>query len=133
MPKWKKACSYPDELIILEIGRTVSAAPAPKPAAVTPAASPRRPGNHFSALPTQVPYTEPVPMPPIAAPTYSIESEFATEFKTQASALSTAQPGPPTRGPYRSTRSPTTATSHVSTRTKIVNATWIADRPQWYL
>ncbi len=37
------------------IGTTVAAAPAPKPAAVRPAARPRRPTNHFSALPTQVP------------------------------------------------------------------------------
>jgi len=29
--------------------------PAPKPIAVNPAARPRRSGNHFSALPTQVP------------------------------------------------------------------------------
>jgi hypothetical protein len=38
-----------------EIGTIVSAEPAPKPAAVRPAARPRRSGNHFSALPTQVP------------------------------------------------------------------------------
>ena len=37
------------------IGPTVSAAPAPNPDAVTPAARPRLPGNHLSALPTQVP------------------------------------------------------------------------------
>ena len=54
---------------MLAIGPMVIAAPAPKPAAVMPAARPRRPGNHFSALPTQVPYTQPVPMPPIAAAT----------------------------------------------------------------
>ena len=38
---------------MLAIGITVSAEPAPKPAAVSPAASPRRSGNHFSALPTE--------------------------------------------------------------------------------
>ena len=37
------------------IGTMVIAAPAPKPAAVMPAARPRRPGNHLRALPTQVP------------------------------------------------------------------------------
>ena len=37
------------------IGMMVNAEPTPKPAAVMPAASPRRSGNHFSALPTQVP------------------------------------------------------------------------------
>ncbi len=52
---------------MLAIGTTVSAAPAPKPAAVAPAARPRRSGNHFSALPTQVPYTAPAPMPPMTA------------------------------------------------------------------
>ena len=50
-------------LIIAWIGTTVSAEPAPKPAAVMPAARPRLSGNHFSALPMQVPYTPPAPMP----------------------------------------------------------------------
>src|SRR6266699_7332620 len=43
---------------------------------------------------------------------------------------------PPTRttifGPKRSTSQPSTGTSHVSVSTKIVKATWIAARPQWY-
>ena len=38
----------------MRIGMTVNAAPAPKPAAVNPTARPRRSGNHFTALPTQV-------------------------------------------------------------------------------
>ena len=41
--------------IMLAMGITVSAEPAPKPAAVSPAARPRRSGNHFSALPTEAP------------------------------------------------------------------------------
>jgi len=49
------------------IGTTVIAAPAPNPAAVAPAARPRRSGNHFNALPTQVPYTEPAPTPAMIA------------------------------------------------------------------
>src|SRR5258708_12720032 len=81
MPKWKKACSYPDELIILEIGRAVNAAPAPKPPPVTPAASPRRPGNHFSALPTQVPYTDPVPIPPLPPPPHTNQTQLPNTFK----------------------------------------------------
>src|SRR2546425_784789 len=40
--------------MILAMGTTVSAEPAPKPAAVSPAARPRRSGNHLSALPTEV-------------------------------------------------------------------------------
>src|ERR1700733_5909310 len=47
---------------------------------------PRRPGNHLSALPTQVPYTAPVPMPPIAAPRYNSVSESAIELIDQAKA-----------------------------------------------
>src|SRR5690349_16908534 len=43
---------------------------------------------------------------------------------------------PPTRttifGPKRSTSQPSTGTSQVSVKTKIVKATWIAARPQWY-
>src|SRR5438477_9684924 len=43
---------------------------------------------------------------------------------------------PPARttifGPKRSTNQPSTGTSQVSVNTKIVNATWIAARPQWY-
>ena len=38
-----------------EIGTTVTAEPAPKPAAVSPAARPRRSGNHLMALPTVAP------------------------------------------------------------------------------
>jgi hypothetical protein len=45
----------------------VSADPAPKPAAVRPAARPRRSGNHFSACPMHVPYIAPAPIPPTAA------------------------------------------------------------------
>ena len=33
-------------------------------------------------------------------------------------------------GPNRSTNQPSTGTSQVSVRTKMVNATWIAARPQ---
>jgi hypothetical protein len=51
----------------LAIGATVSADPAPKPAAVNPAARPRRSGNHLSEFPTAVPYTAPAPVPPITA------------------------------------------------------------------
>src|SRR4051794_30173690 len=54
-PKLKNADWKPLFLIIEMIGTTVRAEPAPKPAAVIPAAKPRRPGNHFSALPMQVP------------------------------------------------------------------------------
>src|ERR1700736_4306302 len=71
-------------------------------------------------------------MPPKAAATYSIGSELAKEFKTQASAIRIEAPSTTTRGAKRSTRYPSTGTSQVSIRTKIVNATWIADRPQWY-
>ncbi len=35
------------------------------------------------------------------------------------------------RGPNRSTKYPSTGTSQVSVRMKIVNATWMAARPQW--
>ena len=87
-----------------EIGMTVTAAPAPKPAAVRPAAMPRRPGNHLSALPTQVPYTAPVPIPPTTAPTYSAASELAAELIIHA--IPTRMPPPITThfGPKRSTR-----------------------------
>src|SRR5205823_13253985 len=66
-PNVRKVCSYPALLIMAAIGMTVSAEPAPNPAAVSPAASPRRPGNHFTALPIHVPYTAPAPMPPSTA------------------------------------------------------------------
>src|SRR5438445_8261058 len=36
-------------------------------------------------------------------------------------------------GPKRSTNQPSTGTSQVSVNTKMLNATWIAARPQWYL
>ena len=68
MPKLMNAAWKPELAIIAWIGATVSAEPAPKPAAVMPAASPRLSGNHFRALPTQVPYTAPAPMPAITWP-----------------------------------------------------------------
>ena len=40
---------------MLEIGTTVMADPAPNPAAVSPAARPRRSGNHLIAFPTVAP------------------------------------------------------------------------------
>ena len=92
----------------------VSAAPAPNPAAVMPAAMPRRPGNHFRALPTQVPYTQPVPMPPMAAARYRTVSDSAMEFITQAMPTKTPPPMTTQRGPKRSTRYPSTGTSQVS-------------------
>ena len=55
MPKLRKAASYPLDLIMLEIGTTVRADPAPKPAAVKPAARPARSGNHLVRVATQVP------------------------------------------------------------------------------
>ncbi|MNR47313.1 hypothetical protein D3C85_1663990 [compost metagenome] len=89
---------------MLAMGTTVSAEPAPKPAAVIPAASPRRLGNHLSALPTQVPYTAPAPTPPMAAAKYSIGSDDATEFSAHAIAQSRPPPTTTGRGPYLSTR-----------------------------
>src|SRR5438067_9899602 len=96
------------------IGNTVSADPAPNPIAVSPAARPRRSGNHLSALPTHAPYTAPAPMPPTIAPAYSIGSDVATELITQAAATSTPAATPTNRGPKRSTRYPSIGTSHVS-------------------
>src|SRR5262245_36963525 len=51
------------------MGSTVKAEPAPNPAAVNPAASPRRSGNHLRALSVAVPYTMPAPRPPAIPPT----------------------------------------------------------------
>ena len=55
MPHWMNAVWYPARSIRLAMGATVSADPAPNPAAVMPAASPRWSGNHLSALPMAVP------------------------------------------------------------------------------
>src|SRR5215813_11147863 len=74
----------------------------------------------------------PAPTLPIAAATYSIVSESATEFMTQAIATSTPLRPTMTLGPNLSIKYPSNGTSHVSVRTKIVNATWMAARPQWY-
>src|SRR5207249_455625 len=82
------------------------------------AASPRRSANHFSALPTQVPYTHPAPMPDMIAATYSRGSEFATLFRLQPMAAIM----PPTMttifGPNLSTNQPSIGISHVSVSTK---------------
>src|SRR5258706_14990974 len=104
MPKYRNAVWYPLALMIAEIGRTVSAEPAPNPAAVSPAASPRRSGNHFSALPTQVPYTAPAPTPLTAAATYNADSDSAIEFNVQPRAHKMPPTNTTGRGPNRSTR-----------------------------
>src|SRR5450631_710835 len=96
------------------MGTTVSAAPAPNPAAVSPAARPRLSGNHFSALPTQVPYTQPAPMPAMTAAAYSSASEVAYELMTQPRAASIAPPAITGRGPNLSTSQPSIGTSQVS-------------------
>src|SRR5580698_7144126 len=104
------------------MGITVAAVPAPKPAAVRPAARPRRSGNHLSALPTQVPYTAPAPIPDKAAATYNSHNEPATEFRAQAQATKTPPKATTTRGPNRSTNHPSIGTSHVSVAMKMLKA-----------
>ncbi|MNN33898.1 hypothetical protein D3C81_1476750 [compost metagenome] len=130
MPKNRNAFSYPALWIMLAIGITVIAAPAPNPAAVSPAASPRLSGNHFSALPTQVPYTPPAPMPAITAAIYNSGSVVAYAFITHASPAQIAPPATTGRGPNLSTSQPSSGTSQVSVTMKMENATWIADAPQ---
>src|SRR6266850_5001999 len=116
--------------MVLMIGTTVAAAPAPKPPAVKPAASPRRSANHFSALPTQVPYTQPAPMPDMIAATYSMGSDVATLFRPQPMATITPPIMTTTFGPNLSTNQPSIGISQVSASTKTLNATWIAARLQ---
>src|ERR1700754_442142 len=103
---------------MLAIGTTVSAAPAPKPAAVRPAARPRRSGNHFSALPTQVPYTQPAPTPEINAAIYSTGSVGAYASRIQPRPAQIAPPITTGRGPKRSTSQPSIGTSQGSVTMK---------------
>src|ERR1700694_3687954 len=100
------------------IGITVTAAPAPKPAAVKPAAKPRLSGNHFSALPTQVPYTQPAPIPAMTAAAYNSINVVALASMTQPSPAKIAPAAITGRGPNLSTRYPSTGTSQVSTKIK---------------
>src|SRR5579864_1460104 len=108
---------------MLAIGMTVSAAPAPKPAAVSPAARPRLSGNHLRALPTQVPYTAPAPMPPTTAEKYSTPRDVAYEFMTQDKPARIPPTSTTGRGPNRSINQPSTGTSQVSQSTNTENAT----------
>src|SRR5262245_57638114 len=111
------------------MGSTVKAEPAPNPAAVNPAASPMRSGNHLRPLPVAVPYTMPASRPPAIAPTYNHARVLAHELITQASP--TMIPPKPTInvGPKRSTRYASNDTNQVSVSTNKVNATWIAATP----
>src|ERR1700690_3236892 len=102
---------------------TLNADPAPKPIAVTPAANPRRSANHFSALPTQVPYTAPAPTPARSSAKYSAGSDVAIEGSVHAMATTMPPKVTTIRGPNLSTNQPSIGTSHVSVATKIVNAT----------
>src|SRR5215471_20875775 len=101
------------------IGATVSAEPAPKPAAVKPAARPRLSGNHFSALPTHVPYTPPAPIPAITAAAYSSGSVVAYAFITHARPAQIAPPATTGRGPNLSTNQPSSGTNQVSVTMKM--------------
>src|SRR5574340_251562 len=112
------------------IGITVNAAPAPNPAAVSPAASPRLSGNHFNALPTQVPYTLPAPIPPLIAEKYSTPSDVAYELMIHDSPARIPPTSTTGRGPNWSISQPSIGVSQVSQSTKIENATWIAARVQ---
>src|SRR5215475_13373687 len=101
------------------IGAIVMAAPAPKPAAVRPPHNPRLSGNHFKALPTQVPYTAPPAKPAIAPPRYNIPSEDAIESIYQARNVPTPPASTIHRGPMRSTIAPSNGTSQVSSKMNI--------------
>src|SRR6267143_609274 len=72
-------------------------------------------------------------MPPIAAAKINIPKEEATEFIDHAMPQSTPPITTIHFGPKRSTRYPSAGTSQVSSRTKMVNVTWMAALPQWYL
>src|SRR5665213_3606019 len=87
---------------MFESGITVTAAPAPNPAEVKPAAKPRRPANHFSAFPMHVPYTIPAPTPATTAPAYNTVSEWAFASITHAIPERTPPVATMTRGPYLS-------------------------------
>ena len=111
---------------MLEIGITVTAAPAPKPAAVMPAARPRLSGNHLSAVPTHVPYTQPAPTPATTAAMYRCTRLVACASMIQPSAAQIEPPMTTGRGPNLSTSQPSTGTSQVSVTMKMVKAVWIA-------
>lgn len=55
MPQTTNVYWKPDDLIMLAMGITVRAAPTPYEPATRPAHSPRRSGNHFTAIPMQAP------------------------------------------------------------------------------
>src|SRR5713101_1747665 len=71
-------------------------------------------------------------MPPLSAAMYRVHRSVASELSAQA--MPTRMPPTSTTifGPKRSTSQPSTGTSQVSVSTKMVKATWIAARPQWY-
>ena len=117
------AAWYPAEAIMLAIGATVKADPAPKPAAVSPAASPRWSGNHFIARPMAVPYTMPAPIPATAYERYRAVSDSALPAPTQPRPANTPPSITSSLGPNVSTSQPSKGTSHVSRSTKTVKVT----------
>ena len=106
---------------MLATGMTVTAAPAPKPAAVAPAARPRLSGNHFSELPEQVPYTAPAPAPVRIWAKYRNPKLEALEQRIQPMVLKMAPKIMTGRGPNLSTPHPSRGTSQVSKNRKMVN------------
>src|SRR3981189_663347 len=100
----------------------VTAAPAPKPAIVRPAANPRRSGNHLSALPIVVLHIALAPMPLTTAAAYNSARELAWEFRSHPNPTPNPPIAAPALGPNVSTNQPSAGTSQVSVTTKIVNA-----------
>src|SRR5260370_34923139 len=116
-----KACGYRRGLVVLGMGARVKAGPAPNPAAVSPAASPRWSGNHFKALPTAVPYTIPAPIPERAYERYRPESVSAFPLANQPTPARMPAIITSSLGPNLSTNQPSKGTSQVSRTTKTVN------------
>src|SRR5881227_1529917 len=82
------------------IGYTVASAPASNPAAVRPAAKPRRSANHFNALPTHVRRTSRRPRSePVYAPSFQRhEPRFGGNENREGDLDVGASPVNPNRG-----------------------------------
>src|SRR5262249_40319261 len=92
-----------------------------------PTASPRRSGNHLSAVPTQATFTAPAPRPPRAEQIWSAPMDCVRPEPIQLSPTRTPLTLTTSRAPKRSTRYPSTGTNQLAARLKIVKASWTAE------
>src|SRR5712692_9795701 len=104
-----------------------SAVPPPKPAAMMPAARPRRSRNHLSADPIEPLYTSAAPIPATMYAAYNCVSVWAYPIDAHPTPHNTPAAVMNGRGPSQSMSQPSSGCTHVWNRMNSVKASEISD------